>query len=486
MHPEAPLLALSSLAFAWTAALTLLQLAGLAAALHAILHSRTPQAALGWAVSLALLPLIALPLYLVFGQSRFSGYELADAAKDNPLGRLKRAVRHAMEPHRCAFPREFSDLTRLVEKLSQLPATAGNRLELLVDGQETFTAIFEAIRAARHSVLAQFYIIHDDDLGRAFQRELLAARQRGVSVHLLYDEVGSKKLPPTYTRRLEAAGVHVAAFVTNRALGARFQINFRNHRKLVLVDGTTAFTGGLNVGDEYMGRAPRFGPWRDTHLRVEGPAILPLYLGFCEDWHFATGTLPQVPVPAPHAAGHCPALSFCSGPADELEICPVIYLGALREARHRIWLASPYFVPDTATRLALQHAALRGVEVRVLLPDKPDHRLPYLTSFSYYPALKQAGIQVYRYLHGFMHQKVLLVDDHLAMVGSINFDHRSFLLNFEHAVLACDRAFAAAVELMLRRDFQNARREDLDAAYSRRSFWFRLLVRFASLTAPEQ
>ena len=481
-----PVLGWSVITVTYTLALTILQIAGWAAAVHAIMNSRTPQAALGWAVGLSLLPLVALPLYLVFGQSRFSGYELASTRADTPLGRRKREVRDMAARHRCSFRREFSDLTTLCEQLSELPTTGGNRLELLVNGERTFSTIFASMRRARHYIVAQFYIVKDDALGRQFQEELLAARARGVEVYLLYDAVGSKKLPAAYTDRLVSAGVRVASFVTNRTLGVRFQINFRNHRKLVIVDGEEAFTGGLNVGDEYMGRSPRFGPWRDTHLRVAGPGLLALYMGFCEDWHYATGDLPSVPVPRPKAAGYSQVLSFVSGPADEMEICPVIYLSALREARERIWIASPYLVPDTATRLALQHAALRGVEVRILLPGMADHTLPYLTSFSYYPALQQAGVRIFRTREGFMHQKVLLVDRDLAMVGSVNFDHRSFILNFEHAVMACDDDFAKAVAAMLEADFQAAHEEDLQAGYAGRSFWFRLKVRVASLTAPEQ
>lgn len=481
-----PLFGWSVLTTSYTVALTLVQVAGWVAALHAIMHSRTPQAALGWAVGLGLLPIVALPLYFVFGQSRFNGYELAKTQSHTPLGRRKREVRDIMASHRCTFRREFSDLTKLSEQLSELPPTGGNRLELLVNGERTFAAIFAAMRQARQTIVAQFYIVKDDELGRQFQEELLAARARGVAVYLLYDAVGSKKLPPAYTQRLQDAGVRVASFVTNRKLGVRFQINFRNHRKLVLIDGEEAFTGGLNVGDEYMGRSRRFGPWRDTHVRVAGPGLLPLYMGFCEDWHYATGELPDLPVPRPHAGGYCRVLSFVSGPADDIEICPVIYLSAIREARERIWIASPYLVPDTATRMALQHAALRGVEVRILLPGMADHQLPFYTSFSYYPAFQQAGIRIFRTREGFMHQKVLLVDRDLAMVGSINFDHRSFLLNFEHAVMACDADFAQAIDAMLASDFAAAHEEDLEEGYAKKSFWFRLRVRASSLTAPEQ
>lgn len=481
-----PVLGWTVLTVSYTVGLAIIQVLGWIAAGHAIMNSRTPQASLGWAVGLSLLPVVALPLYLVFGQSRFTGYTLSKVKHPDALGERKRAVLQEMNRHRTHFRREFSDLTKLCEVLSELPTTSGNRLELLVNGERTFSAIFEAMRRAQKTIVAQFYIVKDDELGRQFQQELLAARSRGVQVFLLFDGVGSKKLPLAYIDTLREAGVQVAAFVTNRTLGVRFQINFRNHRKLVLIDGEEAFTGGLNVGDEYMGRSKRFGPWRDTHVRVSGPGLLPLYLAFCEDWHYATGKVPDLAVPKPPTQGSTHVLSFVSGPADEIEICPVIYLSAIREARERIWIASPYLVPDTATRLALQHAALRGVEVRILLPGMADHILPWYSSFSYYPAFHQAGIKIYRMREGFMHQKILLVDHDLAMVGSINFDHRSFLLNFEHAVMASEPDFARAVADMLKADFSEAREENLEKGYALQPLWFRFMVRAASLTAPEQ
>lgn len=471
--------------WAWAIIVPVFQILGLCFAYHAIMHSRTPQAAIGWMLGLVVLPYAAIPLYLVFGQSRFSGYQLAGHGIVPALDKIKVAAKVHMEAHRCKFREAFEDLTRLCERLSGLPTTGGNSLELLIDGEQTFEAIFRSMRQARDSIIVQFYIIHDDVLGRAFRDELLAARARGVEVYVLYDGVGSKHLPPAYVDTLRAAGCHVSAFVTNRELGVRFQINFRNHRKLVLVDGCEAFTGGLNVGDEYMGRSKRFGPWRDTHLRVRGPALLPLFVGFAEDWHYATGEILSLPVPDPATAGKTHVLSFVSGPADEIEICPVIYLSAIREARRRIWIASPYLVPDAATRVALQHAALRGVDVRILLPGMADHTLPWLTSYSYYPALRQAGVRVFRMNEGFMHQKVLLVDNDLAMVGSINFDHRSFMLNFEHAVMVCDAAFALDVHHMLQRDFARSKEENLHT-YEKAGFLFRLKVRLAALTSPEQ
>lgn len=466
-------------------ALFLVQLAGIALALRAILEARTPPSAIGWTLGLVLVPILAIPLYLVFGQSKFSGYSLAGMGKVQALDELKLQVRMKMEETRAVFPQHYADLTHLSERLTGLPATSGNDLELLIDGEQTFAAIFAALDRARQYVIVQFYIIHDDGLGRRLQERLLRARSRGVQVYVLFDGVGSKHLPPLYVERLRRAGVHISPFVTNRELGVRFQINFRNHRKLVVIDGEEAFTGGLNAGDEYLGLSPRFGPWRDTHLRLRGPGLLPLFLGFCEDWFYATGACPQLPLPNPPASGSTRVLSFVSGPADEIEVCPAVYLSAIVQAQRRIWIASPYFVPDSASRVALQHAALRGVEVKVLLPGMADHTLPWLSSFAYYPAMRQAGIRLYRLREGFMHQKVLLIDNDLALVGSINFDYRSFQLNFEHGVLVQDEGFALKVQQMLEQDFARSREENLHA-YENGSFWFRLKVKLASLTAPEQ
>lgn len=466
-------------------AAVLIQIAGVGFAIHALFHSRTPQTSIGWGLGLFLLPVLAIPLYLVFGQSKFSGYQLGGHGMVGALDDVQHKVRVAMESHRHAFREAFRDLTRLSERLTGFPTTTGNSLELLVDGAQTFPAIFQAIDSAKSFVVVQFYIIRDDATGRELKQALLAALARGARVFVLYDGVGSKHLPPEYCESLRKAGAKVSAFVTNRTLGVRFQINFRNHRKLVVVDGHTGFTGGLNIGDEYRGLSPRFGPWRDTHLRLKGPAILPLLKGFFEDWFYATGELPDLPLQTPGTHGSAQVLSFVSGPADEIEICPVIYLSAIREARHRVWIASPYLVPDTATRIALQHASLRGVDVRILLPGMADHTLPWLTSFSFYPALRQAGIRVFRLRQGFMHQKVLLVDNDLAMVGSINFDHRSFFLNFEHAVMACDPEFAMHVQQMLATDFENSREEDL-WMYEKGSVLFQLKVRLAALSSPEQ
>ncbi len=467
------------------ASYALLQAFGLLAAGRAVMEARTAQGAAAWAVALVAFPLLALPLFLVFGQSRFADYVAARRAALAAFRSAQQDMQAALRRRRLLTATPY---TRDVpfERLAKLPFTRGNAAALLVDGAATFGSILDGIAAARDYVLVQFYILRDDGIGRELQARLLERAAAGVRVHLLYDEVGSFSLPRAYTGALRAGGVEVHAFHAVGRGAGRLHLNFRNHRKIVVVDGRRAWVGGLNVGDEYLGRDPRIGAWRDTHLCVEGPAVQCVQVAFCEDWHWAAGLplrLQWEPVEA--AGGGLPVLCLPSGPADELETCTLFFIAAIGRARSRLWVASPYFVPDEQFVTALQLAALRGVDVRVLLPERSDNLLVNLSGWSYVEALEQAGVAMYRYQAGFMHQKVMLIDDDWCTVGTANFDNRSFRLNFEVTMAVLDRALAAQVHAMLQRDFGHARRmraADLRA----RPLWFRFAVRLARLSAPVQ
>jgi cardiolipin synthase A/B len=461
---------------------------GVLSAIHAVASVRTPQGAIAWAVSLVTFPYLALPLYWIFGRDRFHGY--VDALRQAPLAgadeRVAALVR-GLRTHEAKLPAVRAADLSVLARLSGTPFTRGNALQLLIDGEATFAAIFAAIESAEHACLVQSFIVKDDGLGRRLQALLLRKAAAGVRVYLLYDEIGSHALPRAYGDRLRAAGVRVSAFHTTHGRRNRFQINFRNHRKIVAVDGHTAFVGGHNVGDEYLGLGP-LGHWRDTHLRVQGPAALALQLVFAADWHWATGTMPEVlwELPPPdNAAGSAgqAMLIYPTGPADTLDKCSMFFHQAIAGARRRLWIASPYFVPDAAVFTALQLAALRGVDVRVLLPAKPDHLLVYLASFSFLDAADRTGIQVYRYQEGFLHQKVVLVDDEVASIGSANLDNRSLRLNFEVTAVTVDAGLAAQVQRMLEEDFRHARRTSAKDL-GQRGWAFRWGVRAARLLDP--
>jgi cardiolipin synthase A/B len=445
--------------------------------------SRTSQGAVAWSILLILLPYVTLPAYLLFGRGKFQGYVKARRAGDSQIDHIARALEKKMRMFRVR-DEEADPKYVALEELAETPFTSHNDARLLVNGSAAFPAMFAGIEAATSYIIVQFYIIRDDTLGRQLQTLLIQKAREGVRVYVLYDEIGSYQLPRLYIRELADAGVVILPFRTSKGFRNRFQVNFRNHRKIVLIDGHVAYVGGLNVGDEYMGLDPEFGPWRDTQVEVRGPVVQAIQFAFLEDWYWATGEVPELdwtPLPAP--IGHATSLCLASDPSDDLESCGLFFTHAINSARTRLWIATPYFVPDSALIYALQLAALRGVEVRIMLPQKPDHQLVYLAAFSYIAETELSGVKFYRYQPGFMHHKVLLVDDDLAAIGTANFDNRSIRLNFEMMLIFADREFNAAVSQMLEHDFANCHAAT-SADIADRPFWFHFAVRFARLMAP--
>ena len=420
---------------------------GALTALAAITTARTPQGAVAWVVFLVSFPLLALPAFALFGRIGFQGFERRRRESDRQIERAAPDL----------DPEERSRLAALVE-IAGRPVVPGNRAELLIDGEATFGAIFEAIDAAEREVLVQFYIVRDDALGRALHARLVAAARRGVDVRFLYDALGSFRLGRRYPAELREAGVQVHAIRGPRRPVGRLGLNFRNHRKTVVVDGRTGFTGGQNIGQEYVDGGD-FEAWRDTFLRLEGPMVAQLRTVFAQDWSWtADEPLEDPPAGAPGRAGEGAAagLILASGPTDAIERGSLFLCGLIGLARERLWIATPYFVPHTDLLTALQLAAMRGVAVRLLVPSRPDHLLPWYASRDYFDDVQRAGIEVWEYRAGFMHSKVILVDDDIASVGTMNIDIRSVMLNFEATALIEGRAFARETEAMLEADFARA------------------------------
>jgi len=457
---------------------------GAVTSLHAIMCSRTPQGAVAWSISLITFPYVALPAYGIFGRNRFLGYVLAHKSDLESITDLLEATRSRLISDAKSLG--ISDATIIGgQNLARIPGSGDNSVELLVDGAETFKSIFDGIDSAQHYILVQFYIIRDDNLGNELKARLIRRANEGVRVLVLYDEIGSFRLSSDWVDNLRAAGILVNAFHSRKGPSNRFQVNFRNHRKVMVVDGITSWVGGHNVGDEYMGRDPGIGPWRDTHLRIEGPATISLQLSFVEDWHWATDSLP-VDLnwqPAHTGNGDAGILIIPSGPADPLETANLMFLLAINMAKKRLWIASPYFVPDHGIISALQLAALRGIDVRIMIPDNPDHRTIAFATYAIFEEVHQAGVDFYRYTEGFLHQKVMLIDDVLASVGTANFDNRSFRLNFEITALVLNPVFVTEVETMLKQDFARCRKMSGDEFRSK-PLWFRLVASVARLFSP--
>ncbi len=448
-------------------------------AVREVVASRTSQGSIAWLVALAFLPFPTAIIYLVFGWKHFDSY-----AQTRLRVRQSRLIRGE---ELAVIDRRMGVDWPVQMRASGMPFLAGNNIDLLVDGEATFESIFAGIAEAKHYIFVQFYIIRHDSLGQRLAAALMERSRAGVKVYVLYDDVGSSHLSEEYKDRLRAEGIEVFGFNHRHRFLRIFgpmRINYRNHRKIVVVDGHIGWTGGLNVGVEYLGENPRFGRWRDTHLRIEGPAVSSMSLIFQEDWLWATGRVLSIPNHGDvQEVGSTSALVMATGPADKFEACAIAFTDVIGQARQRLWVVSPYFVPDTDTRTALYAAALRGVDVRIMLPARPDHLLVWLASNAHADAMVEHGVGIYRYQRGFLHQKVLLMDDRIATVGSINFDNRSFAINFEMTVWMPDDRMVAAVEHMLVDDFAGCRpvsREEVQ----RRPVLNRFVNQAAKLLSP--
>ncbi len=457
---------------------------GVLNAAHAVMNVRTSQGAIAWGISLITFPWLAIPLYWVFGRNHFFGYQEAMRRAYLQHQGLIYEIYRELKDYQVTLPESLRSLDKLARTLTPIAFTSGNAVELLINGVQTYAAMLGAIAKAKNYILLQSYIINDDEMGNEFRQVLIDRAQQGVCIYLLYDEIGSNHISKSYVQSLRQQGIRVSAFHTNKGKGNRFQINFRNHRKILVVDGETAFIGGLNIGDEYLGKDPKLSPWRDTHLQVYGPGVQALQSSFLGDWYWATGDLPEVAWQVyPHSDTNATALMLPTGPADTLPGCQLFFIHAINLAQSRLWIASPYFVPDESVLTTLKLAVMRGVDVRIILPNHPDHLFVYLCSFAYYSELQSVGIKLYRYKQGFMHQKIILIDDAIAGVGTVNLDNRSFFLNFEVMGFIIHPPFIQSVETMLRDDLAASIAVNLED-YKRKPLWFRLVVKAARLLAP--
>ncbi|WP_250655643.1 cardiolipin synthase [Alkalimarinus coralli] len=476
---------------------------------HVLQNFRTAQAAIAWIVGLISFPYITVLLYFFFGRNRFEGYVAARRIGDKELSHIADTLATHAEQCICSPPLQSRE-HEVITQLTTMPFTLHNHAQLLIDGLQTYTSMFSAIRQAKEYILIEFYIVRDDGIGNKLSNLLLEKLSEGVRVYFLYDDVGSANLSSPFIEKLNSAGAHIRSFNTVSKRRKRFQINFRNHRKILIIDGHTGFLGGLNIGDEYLGLNPKLSPWRDTHLKLIGPSVLALQVTFIEDWYWSADTVPQlnwIPTIAPDHHEQPPAttttvtrsidgseiepplpessavLIIPTSAADEFDTCELFFLNCINHATERLWIASPYFVPDIQIISALQLASLRGVDVRIMIPDNPDHKLVYYAAFSYLEATDLSGVKVYRYKTGFMHQKVMLVDNRYACVGTANIDNRSMRLNFEVTALICNQQVVRDVELMLKKDFDHC--QQVTAQYYRQRPWaFRVMCRGARLLAP--
>jgi cardiolipin synthase len=459
---------------------------GLYLAWRVVHDGRTSQGSLCWIVTLVMLPPVAIPLHWMIGDRRLEGYR---RARRNGMRRLDEALRvmHAsLEPFRIEAERASM---RVLSRLAHLPWTSGNSIRRFDDAETMYASLESAVDAARSTIQVQFYIYRDDDIGRLVRDAIARAAARGVRVWFMYDEIGCGLLGQAYFEPLRQAGVQVSGFRTVPSRRRLLRLNFRNHRKLVVIDGSTVFFGGMNVGCEYCGRDETIGQWRDTHAKATGPVALAAQLVFLEDWHWAQRVIPTEfdwsprTRTAPNDEKPVEAmLMFPSGPVDDRDEGVLLFLQLISQAKERLWIATPYFVCDDSILQAIKLAKLRGVDVRILIPANPDNFLVRHAARAFAAEVSRCEIPVYSYNRGFNHQKVVLCDD-LASIGSANMDHRSMRLNFEITGLVSDKAFSDDVAAMFVRDMRRAVRLD-DGWWEKLRPADRFAARLARLAGP--
>jgi cardiolipin synthase A/B len=446
----------------------------------AIITSRTPQGATAWVMSLLFFPFLSVPLFVIFGRSRFRGYNTKRKFLDQKVIQEFRRLESIREI--LSDSEDFKLINATISKNNQPGFTTKNKIDLLINAEETYSSMLKELEAAQDYIVFQFYIFREDSVGMKFSEVLMRRAREGIRISFLHDDIGndaSKKL----FKDFERAGIQVAPFNRTKLRG-RFQINFRNHRKIIIIDGKVGFVGGLNIGDDYLGRWEAYGPWRDTHVRLEGPSVIAAQLASAKDWYCTKETALDVdwkihPVHDQNAQ----ILVLHTGPADDKHTCLLAHIAMINSANQRLWIANPYFVPPESLMDAILLASLRGIDVRVILPAISDAKTVQFASQVYQERLLDHGVRVYLHTHGFMHQKVMLVDAAFATVGSANFDCRSMFINFEITTIASDAKFVSDVAYMLSQDFENAA-EITPQDFKNQKWTRKISTRGANLLAP--
>jgi cardiolipin synthase len=453
---------------------------------------RDPKAVWAWLLLLWFIPVIGFLCYLLAGTDthkrklfRNKGYE--DTLKHASRGQKEGVENHTME-YRHPNIAGYSDLVMYHLDTSDAILTQNNDIRIFTDGPAKFSALLDDIRAAQKYILIQYYIIRKDFLFEDIVNVLRQKVAEGVEVRVLYDGMGSRTVPDSYWRKLRGYGIHIAEFFPPVLGRLQLRVNYRNHRKIAVIDGKIGYVGGYNIGREYVDRDARFGTWRDTHLRMTGGSVSALAMRFIMDWNYAARDNlfeNELYRPVTHAEStqHCDVQIVSSGPDSKLEEIRDTYLRLISGAKEKIYIQTPYFIPDEAIMTALIMAAHSGVEVNLMIPCKPDHLFVYWATYSYFGDLIMAGANCYTYNDGFLHAKGVIADEEVFSYGTANMDIRSFSLNFEVNAIVYNAAMARKMADIFREDIRHSTRVT-KKMYMSRSLWTRIREQISRLLSP--
>lgn len=414
-----------------------------------------------WLMILFFIPIAGFIVYLFFGRQlkQKNFYKLSDKER----GYLQSAANEQMK--QLSYRNIFYD-NHLLKKHTQLLfmnlksanalVSMDNEINIFSDGQEKFDSLFSDIKAAKKEINIQYYIIQRDSLGEKLRDELTKKAREGVKVRVLYDEIGSRKITSAFFKELISYGGEVEAFFPSFLRLVNFRINNRNHRKLCIIDGSISYIGGFNIGNEYLGLDKKFGYWRDTHLRIKGESVNHIQGRFVLDWNQAKDQhklkLEKFLSRKEMHDGSSPVQIVASGPNSETEHLKNVYVKLITSAQKSVYIQTPYFIPDASVMDACKIALLAGIDVQIMIPNKPDHLFVYWATWAYVGELISYGAKIMIYENGFLHAKTIVVDEEVASVGTANIDSRSFRLNFEVNAIIYDEKVAKQLQHLFLQD----------------------------------
>ncbi|WP_304805962.1 cardiolipin synthase [uncultured Muribaculum sp.] len=422
-------------------------------------ENRNPVKSLAWVTVLFLLPIVGIILYLFFGRS-IKNQRMISRRNRRRLRKYERAPN--IDKHSLGLSEESLQMINLAGTLASSPYYPDNSVEIFTDGTSKFEAFKKDLRNARHSINLQYYIFEDDNIGREIRDILIERHNSGVEVRVIYDHVGSFKVKSSFFKKMRRSGIQAYPFlkVSFPQFGTR--INWRNHRKICIIDGSIGYIGGMNIADRYLDGGKKFDLWRDTHLRLTGPVVRALRYSFAIDWNFMGQPLLEndidlVSYPATDAPRAGMQL-LTSGPTSQWSNIAFMFHKAIAGAKRRVYLQTPYFLPTEGLLKALQVAALAHVDVRVIIPRHSDSKMLTYASYSYIAESLKSGIKIYFYEPGMLHAKTLIIDDEFTSVGSTNFDFRSFECNFESNIFIYSKEVNAQMSDIFNKDLGHSTR----------------------------
>lgn len=451
---------------------------------------RNPSATWAWLMVLLLIPGIGFILYLTFGQNlsrkKMFDFKIAEDRFHKKLLLQGKQLSEDTIKFNDRAMTNYKDMMYMNLINSQSVFTQDNSVEIYTDGNDKFRELFKAIEEAKDHIHMVYYIIKNDSLGNKMIDTLATKASEGVEVRFLYDGMGGLRLPRKFFNRLKNAGGKVACFFPSLLPFVNIRVNYRNHRKIVVIDGKTAFVGGFNIGDEYLGENKKFGYWRDTHLQITGSAVDSLQQRFLLDWRYASEekiTFDKKYFPNKHSKGQIGIQIVSSGPDSEWEQIKNGYIKMIHSAKKSVYIQTPYFIPDESILEALKIASLSGVDVRIMIPNKPDHPFVYWASLCYIGELLKSGVRSYTYNKGFIHSKTIVVDGAISSVGTANMDVRSFKLNFEVNAFIYDVNVSKKLEEIFEEDIKVSTEITKDL-YEKRSAVIKFKESISRLLSP--